>query len=376
MHKRILYCVLDWGLGHATRSIPIIRALLNQECEVVLASDSLALDFLKNEFPALQTYSLPSYDVKYKSTSLFINGIQNLKSIRNAIRAEHAMMDRIVADEKIDAIISDNRYGCYLQGIPSVMITHQLQFKTGNVLQDKGGKMMIQQLIKPFDRIWIPDDAQRTLSGELSMSDDPRVKCIGTQSTLSGMNNNGKNSSENSSKEEYDITAILSGPEPQRSELENEVRAQMASLKLNCAIVRGVKGDKCERKESNITTYNVLNREEINHMINVSSVILCRSGYSSLMDLHTLGKKAILVPTPGQPEQKYLAERMRSLPKYVVQKQGSINIISAHEILKNVSTSHSTTHATVHSTTQSATRSTEYSTRLLDDAVQELFELS
>ncbi len=350
MHKRILYCVLDWGLGHATRSIPIIRTLLDKDYEVILASDSLAMDYLRTEFPALSSYDLPSYNVKYRSKSVFMVGIQNMKRVRQAISAEHEMTRRIAHNEKINAIISDNRYGCYVPGIPSALVTHQLQFRTGSSIQDIIGKMLLKKLIKPFDRIWVPDDPERTLSGVLSMSDDPRVKCIGPQSTLTSTDY----------PVQHAIAAILSGPEPMRTVFETEVRDQFAHLDLSCALVRGVKGKSEAYHDGNITVYDVLDRNGIDRILNSSAVVLCRSGYSSLLDLQALNKRAILIPTPGQPEQIYLAERLKLLPNYVVQKQGKLNIKSAYHTLLDIQLTPTIREKSV----------------LLDNACDDLFKIS
>jgi UDP-N-acetylglucosamine transferase subunit ALG13 len=328
MHKKILYCVLDWGLGHATRSIPIIRSLLDKGHEVILASDSLALDYLRKEFPSLSSYELPSYDVKYRSTSLLLVGIQNIKGIRQTIRAEHELISRIAKKEIIDAIVSDNRYGCYVPGIPSVLVTHQLQFRTGSSIQDRIGRRMMQKLTRPFDHIWVPDDEERTLSGVLSKSGDTRISCIGPQSTLTRINREGQIDHNDTGAGQFTLAAILSGPEPMRTEFETAVRQQLAQLESHCALVRGVHGKSDPFVEEGVTIYDVLDRKSINRLMNNSSIILCRSGYSSLMDLNALGKRAILIPTPGQPEQKYLGQRMQLLPNYVVQAQKKLNIKS------------------------------------------------
>ena len=377
MRKRILYCVLDWGLGHATRSIPIIQSLLRRDCDIVLASDSLALEFLSSEFPSLNSYELPSYDVEYKSDSLILNGIYNFNRIRSAIKAEHALIGHIVKKEKIDATISDNRYGCYAPGIPAIMVTHQLQFRTGNVIQDPIGRMMIKKLLKPFCQIWIPDDERRALSGVLSMSDDNRVRCIGWQSTLTSKrtsldkrtdrrDNEGehghidKHDSEGKHRHtdrhddesnnrqgdkgfddvgcKFSIVAILSGPEPMRTSFALEIRNQFKALVMNCALIRRVKGGDQMKQDANITVYDFLDRNGINRLMNSAAIVLCRSGYSSLMDLQSIGKKAILVPTPGQPEQNYLGDRMRSNSTYVVQAQKDLNVKSAFHQLENIKT--------------------------------------
>ena len=326
MQKRILYAVLDWGLGHATRSIPIIRKLLAGGSEVILASDSLALDFLRGEFPHLPYYSLPSYSVQYNSDRLFVNALKNFGRVTAAIRREHAALEEILIRERITAIVSDNRYGCYHREIPSAIITHQLKFTTGSALMDRVAQKMVRQWNQPFDRIWIPDDPTRTLSGHLSESEDQRVRCIGWQSTLTN----------SELTEVYQVAAVISGPEPQRTRLEKEVRQQLRELNMKCALVRGVKGMNEPRQSGNIAVYDYLDRSGIDRLIAQTNVIVCRTGYSSLMDLQSIGQKAILVPTPGQPEQVYLGKRLQNHPNYVVQQQGRVDIMRGFEELKLV----------------------------------------
>ena len=328
MRRRILFTVLDWGLGHATRSIPIIRALLASGCEVVIASDSMALEFLRAEFPHLPAYALPPYNVKYTSDRVMINAARNWSNIMKAMRSEHDEIEGILMKEKITAIISDNRYGCYRRGIPSVLITHQLKFRTGNVLLDKIPEVLVKQWTMPFDRIWVPDDEERTLSGDLARSNDPRVRCIGWQSTLSSAQVSGR----------YRVAAILSGPEPQRTYLENEIRPQLLDLDAPSVLVRGVRGFDEPRQSGNLSVYDFLDRQRIDRLISQTQVVICRTGYSSLMDLQSVGKKALLIPTPGQPEQVYLGEHMQKLPNYQVQEQGSVDISAALGELDNVAT--------------------------------------
>ena len=326
MRRRILFTVLDWGLGHATRSIPVIRSLLAHDCEVVIASDSMALEFLRAEFPHLRAYALSPYNVKYTSDRILFNTARNWSNVMKAMRREYEEIEPILMKEKITAIISDNRYGCYRRGIPSVLITHQLKFRTGNVLLDKIPEVLVKQWTIPFDRIWVPDDDERTLSGDLSMSKDPRVRYIGWQSTLSSSQVSGR----------YRVAAILSGPEPQRTYLEDEVRAQLETLNEPCVLVRGKRGFDEPRQSGNLTVYDFMDRQSIDRLVSQTQVVICRTGYSSLMDLQCIGKKALLVPTPGQPEQIYLGDQMRKLPNYVVQDQGAVDIRSALDRLDQV----------------------------------------
>lgn len=285
----------------------------------------MALEFLREEFPHLPFHALPAYNVQYNSQRALFNAISNYSKVISAIRNERAAIAPILLKENITAIISDNRYGCFSPGMPSALITHQLKFRTGNGLMDRVGERMVNQWIEPFDHIWIPDDKARTLSGEISASSDPRVRCIGWQSTLSSVER----------REVFEVAAIISGPEPQRTKFEEEVLAQLKSLQVKCALVRGRQGISEPRQSGNVTVYDYMDRDGINKLMSATRVILCRTGYSSLMDLHSIGKRAILVPTPGQPEQVFLGKRMEAAPNYVVQLQGALDVAEGLEQLKD-----------------------------------------
>jgi len=282
----------------------------------VLASDGMALEFLRSEFPHLKAYKLPSYNVQYTSEKLVVNAARNWRGVVSAIRREQRDIERILLNERVTAIISDNRYGCYRGGLPSVIVTHQLKFRTGITVVDKFAETMVRQWLGPFDRIWVPDDEQRTLSVELSMSTDPRVKCIGWQSTLSS----------SSITPRVKLAAVISGPEPQRTNLEKEVRSQLEKLDFPVVLVRGIRGFDEPRQKGHLTVYDFMDRKGIDRLLSQTEVVVCRTGYSSLMDLKSAGKKAILIPTPGQPEQTYLGRHLQDDPHYIVQEQGKIDI--------------------------------------------------
>ena len=316
MSRRVLFSVLDWGLGHATRSIPVINALRERDCEVILASDGKALQLLQGEFPNLSTYELRGYNVEYSSQRLLLNVVKNSRRIFRAMQAEHDQITEIARQESITHSITDNRYGCNVQGIPNAIITHQLQFRTGKGMFDTIAMTRVKRWLKPFDYIWIPDDPMHTLSGELSATDHKRKRYIGWLSTIKPFRG----------ARQYDLAVILSGPEPQRTILEGHVREQLAKLNLTSVLVRGLPGNEESRIEDGIIVYDFADRKKINDLIAHSAVVLCRSGYSSLMDLQCIGKRAILTPTPGQPEQVYLAERMARLQQYIVQDQDHLDI--------------------------------------------------
>jgi UDP-N-acetylglucosamine transferase subunit ALG13 len=313
---RILFCVLNWGLGHATRSIPVINALLRNGCHVELASDGGAALVLGKTFPDCVLHQLPGYNVRYPSRFFFVNAITQGHRIPRAMRREHARVRRILKERSFDLIISDNRYGCYHDAIRSVLITHQLRNLTGIPVVNGVVEITINRYLKHFGEIWIPDMPGRALSGKLTDIQSEEVRFIGYLSDQEPQ----------PLHKGYDVAAILSGPEPQRGLLEQEVRQQLEFFDGHCALVRGIFDDAGTRENTRIEVIPSMTRGEINDLLNSTKVVVCRSGYSSLMDLLRVGTKAILIPTPGQPEQKYLANRLSEHPQFLVQKQGEVDI--------------------------------------------------
>ena len=306
----MLITPLDWGLGHATRCIPIIDELLNRDCNVLIGGcgDSLAL--LKIEFPQLTFISLPAYHPVYPLTgSMVWNMLKQLPKFLSAIKKEHAAIEQIVKSSKIDVIISDNRYGCWSAAVPSVFITHQT-----NVLLPKRIKWLTRlvrkvnlTLIRRFSVCWIPDFPDgRSLSGKLTSlgnkSHSIRVRYIGSLSRFTQRPTKGIL---------YDVLCILSGPEPQRTEFEKIAVDGLVRSGLRHYIVRGVVSEQ-NNPSTTFSGTNFLNGSDLQAIIDQSDYVLARSGYSTIMDLAKLGKKAIFVPTPGQTEQEYLAARLRT----------------------------------------------------------------
>ncbi|NQY06423.1 MAG: glycosyltransferase [Flavobacteriaceae bacterium] len=303
--RKILVAPLNWGLGHTTRCIPIIQELLLNNYTPILASDGHALELLKKEFPSLKTIELPSYNIEYSKKGnhlkykLFLDSPAILKSIIK----EKRIIKQLVHDGEIDGIISDNRFGVHHYKVPSVFITHQLNVLSGTTtwLSSKIHKY----IIKKFDECWVPDlEGQLNLSGILGHIDDDslNLKYIGPLSRFDKTITNN----------EYDILAILSGPEPQRTFLEKELYKEFLKTDKKVLFVRGI----IEEEEKsftfkNITVFNYMTSSSLEHAINSSKIIVSRSGYTSIMDLAKLDKKAFFIPTPGQYEQEYLAERLQ-----------------------------------------------------------------
>ncbi|KQC32625.1 glycosyltransferase [Nonlabens sp. YIK11] len=304
--KNILVAPLNWGLGHATRCIPIIEALLDNGDRPIIASDGDALELLKKEFPNLVAVELPAYDVAYaeKGENLKLKLLKDSPKIWNAIRLEHQLLQHLILEHDLHGVISDNRLGLYTRTIPCVVMSHQLQVLSG------GTTWLSTQLhlhyIKKFDACWIPDhQTAPNLTGKLSLNTDPTLHKV-----YLGPISRFKKS--NDAKVTYDLLILLSGPEPQRSILEKKLLRQIKDYQGKVLFVAGViEPEQRVEIKGKVTYYNYLSTSGLQKAIERSKVVLCRSGYTSIMDLCELEKKAFLIPTPGQFEQEYLARHLK-----------------------------------------------------------------
>ena len=302
--KRILVAPLNWGLGHATRSIPIINALIQQGFEAVLASDGVALSLLKKEFPNLEAIELPSYNITYPKKGKFfkLSLLKGLPKMYLAFKAEKRALKSIIKTYKIDGVISDNRLGMYNKYVPCVFITHQLQVLSGKTtwLSTK----LHQKIIKRFNECWVPDcHGELNLGGKLShfkIKGIP-IKYIGPLSRFN----------KNETKIKFKLMVLLSGPEPQRTILEEKLLKELENFKGSVIFVKGtVEEDQKISEKGNMIIYNFMTSELLEKALNESEYVLSRSGYTTIMDLAKLNKKAFFIPTPGQFEQEYLAKRL------------------------------------------------------------------
>ncbi|WP_242092047.1 glycosyltransferase [Aestuariivivens sediminicola] len=305
--KRILVAPLNWGLGHATRSIPIIQALIEEGYEPVLASDGAALFLLQKEFPSLTSIELPSYNISYskKGKNFRYKLLKVSPKLIKAIRSEKNATQRIVESMGIDGIISDNRLGICSKKCPTVFMTHQLNVLSGSTTWLT--TRIHHYFIKKFDACWVPDlKEDHNLSGKLGHSDslDCPITYIGPLSRFS----------KDSVEIKYDLMVLISGPEPQRTLLEDKLLSELKHYPGKIVFVRGVlEQEKTIQMKGHITIYNYMTSSLLEQTINESAVILSRSGYTTIMDLAKLNKKAYFIPTPGQYEQEYLAKRLTDL---------------------------------------------------------------
>ncbi|MBZ9629963.1 glycosyltransferase [Salegentibacter sp. LM13S] len=301
--KRILVAALNWGLGHATRCIPIINELQKNEFEVFIASDGAALELLKKEFPDIKSLKLPSYDITYTKSpgllkwKIFAESPRLLKIMQRERKVTRGLVEKY----KLNGIISDNRPGCRYKHIKCAFITHQFSVLSGNTtyLSSK----LHQKYISKFDECWIPDaSGNQNLSGIMGhLKEMPEnVKYIGPLSRFNKL----------PQQKKYDYAVILSGPEPQRTMLEEKLLAAFLNTDKKIIFIRGVMDkENISSANKNLIIKNYLTTKALEDVIMGSTVIISRSGYSSIMDLAKLEKKAFFIPTPGQFEQEYLAER-------------------------------------------------------------------
>jgi hypothetical protein len=302
--KTVFISALDWGLGHATRCVPIIQNLLLNNNKVIIGVTPLTKIVFDEEFPKLEKIDVVAYQIKYSSfLPLWLKLLFDSPRLFWVIRTEKKQLEKIISNYQPDLIISDNRFGLYSSKVQCVFITHQLFLKApiaGMIAQKINKKYILN-----FDEVWVPDheETSESLSGALSHGKQfhRNVKFIGPQSRLQKILNEQK---------AYDYLFLVSGPEPQQSILKNCLVSKIKKYpRFKFALICSIPTDVFE---NNLDVFLLPNKTKLSELIAVSDRIICRSGYSTLMDMHQLEKSSlILVPTPGQTEQAYLAELWR-----------------------------------------------------------------
>lgn len=331
-NKTILVAPLNWGLGHATRCIPIIKALLENNFTPIIASDGFALDLLRKEFPYLQFLELPSYQIEYTKNGKHFRWkmLKNSPRMIEAIMSEKKLVKKWIKKYSIEGIISDNRLGVYNKKVPTVFITHQLNVLTGNTTWLTS--FLHQNIIKQYSECWVPDfESRPNLAGKLSHLDNPdfKIKYLGPLSRMH----------KKDVEKKYDLMIILSGPEPQRALLEDKLNQELKYYEGNTIFIKGIVEEEQKKEQiDDVTYYNFMSSRQLEKAFNESNIVLCRSGYTSVMDLAKLNKKAFFIPTPGQYEQLYLAKKLKQdrLAPYAEQDVFSIEDITEVNLYKGL----------------------------------------
>lgn len=333
---KVLVAPLDWGLGHATRCIPLINALLAQGAEVELATCGPMVPLYKEVFPNLRQRRAPSYNVVYPKIGLTMPFwlMKNMAYFSKVFKLEHRWVESLVKRYGYDLIISDNRFGCYSNRVKSIYMTHQLRIGFPKGLQNFeniGIHWHLAQM-KNFSEVWIPDFEEFPgLAGKLShvKKMPPKFRYVGLLSRFQ--------SSTEVFPKEVDILGIISGVEPMRSQFEKKLKQALQKIPGNHVLLLGHPGSSIKKETfGNVTIYNHLDTAAFTAMVQKSKYVVARSGYSTIMDMAVLGASCLFIPTPGQTEQVYLAESLEESNNAVVLSDLLLNAITIKSALTKV----------------------------------------
>jgi uncharacterized protein (TIGR00661 family) len=306
--KHVLVSPLSWGLGHATRDLPIIRHLLERGHHVTIAAEGRGLTLLQNEVPECDFVELRDYPTPYSATRFFVPKFVMMAPLMlRAMALEARNVRRLLARRHFDLIISDNRFNVCDRDTPSFLISHQLRFHTPMVLRPLE---FVTELFnyfyhRYFTAVIVPDypDPEANLSGRLAhrllFARHRKIYYAGVLASVERMH----------VPEDVDVFISVSGPEPQRTEFERIVLDRVGDIDAGRIVVTLGKPEVQEVREINhrVTVHGFLDRKGQQEMLNRARLVVCRSGYTTVMELAELGKKALFIPTPGQTEQEYLA---------------------------------------------------------------------
>ncbi|MEO7779150.1 MAG: glycosyltransferase [Fibrobacteria bacterium] len=349
----MLVCPLDWGLGHASRCVPLIRALLANGHQVRIGAAGGGLRLLRQEFPDLDAFEFPGYPVRYSRSPAFFLPVLlwQLPRMLLGMAAESRELRRILADQPSDLVISDGRYGVFTPDVPSLFITHQIFLRTpsgfpGSAWLARAVLALNLKALRKFSRVWVPDfPGSDSLSGALSHNpcNLENLEFIRPLARFSPQGT-GASAEAPESRLHVDVLAVTSGPEPQRGLFEAALRRELARLPGTRILIRGLPPVSSAAGEGpglaairngGLTVFDHLAGSDLSRLFACADLTVVRSGYTTVMELAGLGAKAVvLVPTPGQPEQEYLAHHLEMLGAGIRMDQRSLSIADARERLQ------------------------------------------
>lgn len=333
-NSKVLISALDWGLGHASRCIPLIKELQKNNCEITIAATEKQIAFYKSELNNVRFENINAYNVRYSNILPFsLIMFFQLPKIFISIYQEKKIVKKLIAKNSYDLIISDNRYGFRCKDIKSIFITHQLNIILPRSIQffSKIINKLNKKLIEKFDECWIPDEEKNGISYELGHSNFPSVK-----TNYLGCLSRFENIEITNIKEKYDIVALVSGPEPSRTEWESILVSELEKASYSVLVLTGnPQASKALNVKNNITISNHIETKELYHYLKSAKLVISRSGYSSLMDYKSLSIKALVVPTKGQSEQEYLAIKCAENQIHYVLQQKDFKIERVVAFLQN-----------------------------------------
>jgi UDP-N-acetylglucosamine transferase subunit ALG13 len=296
---------------------------------LLFAGNQWQRDYICRVIPGIETVHLEGYNVSYASSgSMFMPALmRQVPGLLKTIKREHTWLKETIENHKVDGIISDNRYGLYHNQVPCVIMTHQLNAMSGfGTIADNTVRKLHYKQLQRFNHCWIVDVAENGgLAGKLS---HPQL-----------MPHNAEYIGLLSQAESADVTAkghllvLLSGPEPQRTILSQKLWAQLKGYKGQVIFTEGkATADIPKAAPSHISHYTILAKEQLHNAIQGADIVICRSGYSTVMDLVKLGRKAVFIPTPGQTEQEYLAKQLQDMGMFPYMPQNNFDLSQALQI--------------------------------------------
>ena len=301
-NKTILISALDWGFGHTSRCVPIINQLLRFNNRIIFAGNSQQCTFIKKEFPSIRTEFIDGYNVKLNSNKNTYFQITNqLFKVSKAFKNELKWVGKFVAINKIDLILSDNRYGFRNTNVKSIFIGHQLNLQLPKF--ENTVNRILNHKINQFNSVWIIDDENINLAGTLSNPLGLTIPYIyiGLLSRFKVINQ----------VSIYDYLIIISGPDPENIIFLKKIENLFNSLNYKIAIVSTVKSS-FKLGDCDCDYFYFPSTVLLNQLFCQSKTIISKAGYTTLMELLLLNKKAILMPTKGQFEQEYLAKTIKN----------------------------------------------------------------
>ncbi|MGN1248406.1 MAG: glycosyltransferase [Paludibacteraceae bacterium] len=318
---KVLVAPLNWGLGHAARCVPLVNRFLAQGDEVVLGGDGESLVLLQKHFPTLPVVRLADLSLSYSSGGSQVGAmLRALPKIVRAALADHRLLGELLDREPFDLVVSDNRFGLFSRRTRCVYVTHQLHIRLPRMYRwlEPLATRLHGWVGRHYAEVWVPDyeDVERSLSGELGHS---KKQCYGAVRYIGPLSRfEGKEIPMKPSRiGRFEVVAVLSGLEPQRSILEEEIVSRYTGREERVLIVEGKPSKSMlQVSKENITIVPYMDDAQLMAVLQQAQRIIARSGYSTIMDFVSIGvlEKAELIPTPGQPEQEYLAQKVEKLP--------------------------------------------------------------
>lgn len=373
---KVLVCPLDWGLGHATRCIPLVRALIRNGHEVLIGAAGGGLNLLRGEFPELEVFEFPGYPIRYSRSAATLLPVllAQLPGMLRGMIAERRALSRIVSERRVECVVSDGRYGVRSRRVPTVFVTHQLFIRPpgrfpGRFLAEALILALNRRLLAGFREVWVPDfPGTPNLSGTLSHRIAKGAKSaksgrdrgplgktglsgptfIGPLSRFQPVERGWLERTPATSEDKVpavDVLATVSGPEPQRGRFEAALRRALEGMDGTRVLIRGLPGSPAAADTGRqsgalalatggLNVFDHLDGPAMEALFASAALVVARSGYTTVMEMASLGlRQVVLVATPGQPEQEYLADHLDAARIALGMDQDAIDLAQAQKRL-------------------------------------------